>query len=140
MPLHKTFKFGIWSKYIIIRISRHIINDNHHHLTLRLSREPTPIRDWSLITGRWGGYKMGKLRVQNLLRPPPPPPRQGKTFCTPGFKESKLFASPFNMARTWLPRKNYCKTFCASPSAWLKLFPASLFIGVKLHVPPPPVL
>ena len=27
------------------------------------------IRDWSLITGR-GGYKMGKSRVQKILRPP----------------------------------------------------------------------
>ena len=28
------------------------------------------IRDWSLIRGR-GGYKMGKSRVRNFLRPPP---------------------------------------------------------------------
>ena len=27
------------------------------------------VRDWSLITGR-GGFKMGKSRVRNFLRPP----------------------------------------------------------------------
>ena len=41
-------------------------------------------REWSLIMGR-GGYKMGKLWVQNFLLPPPPS-RQGKTVCAPPFK------------------------------------------------------
>ena len=31
-----------------------------------------PIRDWSLITGGGGVYKMGKSRVRNFLRSPPP--------------------------------------------------------------------
>ena len=38
-----------------------------------------------------GGYKMGKSRVRNFLRPPS---RQGKTFCAPPFKEWKLFVTP----------------------------------------------
>ena len=29
------------------------------------------------------------------------------------------------------------KTCCAPPSEWLKLFLPPLFVGVKLHVPPP---
>ena len=46
------------------------------------------------------GYKMGKLRVRNFLRPPPS--RQGKTFRTPPpFKEGKVF--------------------CAPPSIWLRI-------------------
>ena len=58
-----------------------------------------------------------------------------------GVKEWKLFAPPYNMAKTSSYRvKNYPKTFCAPPSARLKLFPPPLFVGVKLHVPPPPVL
>ena len=36
--------------------------------------------DWSLITDRVGGYKMGKLRVRNFAHPP--------------FKEWKLFGPP----------------------------------------------
>ena len=42
--------------------------------------------------GEGGGYKMGKSRVRNFLRPPPS--RQGKTFCAPPFKEWKLFVPP----------------------------------------------
>ena len=45
------------------------------------------IRDWSLITGRRGGYKMGKSRVQNLLRPLLPPPQDRvKPFSPPLLK------------------------------------------------------
>ena len=40
------------------------------------------VRDWSLITGREGGYKMGKLWVRKLFATPS---RQGKTFCDPPF-------------------------------------------------------
>ena len=50
-------------------------------------------RDWSLITGRGGGYKMGKSRAQNVLRPPPPQDRV-KLFCAPHFIEWKPFAPP----------------------------------------------
>ena len=35
------------------------------------------LRDWLLITGRWG-YKMGKLLVQNFAHVPS---RQGKSVC-----------------------------------------------------------
>ena len=46
-----------------------------------------------------GGYKMGKSRVQNFLRPPPPQDR------------IKLFAPPFQRV----------ETFRAPPTIWLKL-------------------
>ena len=58
------------------------------------------IRDWSLITGRGGDYKMGKSRVRNFLRPPP----QDKV---------KLFAPP-------PPISKECKHF-DPPTIWLKL-------------------
>ena len=94
------------------------------------------LRDWSLITGRGGGYKMGKSWVRNF--PLPPPSRQGKTFRAPPFKEWKLFAPPLQYGYNFkLLRKNYPKTFCAPPSAWLKLFPPPPFHRGKLHVPPP---
>ena len=41
--------------------------------------------------GEGGGYKMGKSRVRNCLRPPS---RQGKTFRASPFKEWKLFVPP----------------------------------------------
>ena len=50
------------------------------------------IRDWSLITGRGGGYKMGKSRVRNFLRPPPS--RQGKTFRNPLLKSGNFSCPP----------------------------------------------
>ena len=46
-----------------------------------------PLRDWSLITGRGGVYKMGKFcalpqdRVK--LFAPPPPFKEWKPFVTP---------------------------------------------------------
>ena len=57
------------------------------------------------------------------------PSRQGKTFRAPPFKEWKYFAAPFNMAKT---SSYHVKT---TP----KLFPPPLFIGVKLHMRPPPL-
>ena len=61
------------------------------------------LRDRSIITWR-GGYKLGKSRVRNLLRPPPPS-GQGKTFCSPLLKSGNfLCPPPFNMAKT----SNYC--------------------------------
>ena len=68
-----------------------------------------------------GGLQNGKIAGTKLLRPPPPS-RQGKTFCVPPFKEWKLVAPPFNMAKTSSYRiKTTLKTFCAPPpSAWLK--------------------
>ena len=41
----------------------------------------TSIRDWALITGGGGGYKIGELRVQNYFSPPPF--RMGKTLPPP---------------------------------------------------------
>ena len=69
------------------------------------------------------------------------PSRQGKTLRAPPFKEWKLYAPPLQYGYNFkLPRKIYPETFCAPPSEWLKLFPPPLFVGVILHVPPPPVL
>ena len=54
------------------------------------------LRDWSLITGR-GGLQNGKIAGP---KPFAPLSRQCKTFCAPPFNEWKLFASPFNIAKT----------------------------------------
>ena len=100
--------------------------------------EKRVVRDWSLITGWMGGYKMGKSRVRNCVCPPhdrvtlfaPPPP----------FRDWKLIV---NMAETSSYRvKTTPKRFVSSspPSAWLKLFSPTLFVGVKLHMPPTPVV
>ena len=99
------------------------------------------VRDWSLITGR------GELQVQNgkTAGPTffaPPPSRQDKTFdALPFFKEWKLLPPhPFQYGKNFKPlRKNDLKTFCATPSAWLKLVaPPPHFVGVKFHMSPPP--
>ena len=86
-----------------------------------------------------GSYKMGKSRVRDFLRPPQD--RVIHFAPLPPFKEWKLFESP---ASIWLNfkllRKNYSKTFCAPPSAWLKLFLPPFYVGVRLHMPPLPVL
>ena len=66
-------------------------------------------RDWSLITGR-GGYKTGKLRVQNLLHPSPQD--RVKLFAPPPCKLWKPFMPPpFNMAIT----SSHPLPFCSSP-------------------------
>ena len=79
-------------------------------------------RDRSLITRvGGGGYKMGKPRVQNCLRPP--------------LVWIKLQAPVLK-----LPQNLLCP-----PSAWLRLFlpspppppPHFLLVGVKLHLPLP---
>ena len=79
--------------------------------------------------GEGGGYKMGKSRVRNFLRPPPPPSRQGKTFCAPPFKDWKLFAPPYNMAKT---SSYYVKTtpklFVPPPFSMAKTFSAPPFL------------
>ena len=59
------------------------------------------VRDWSLITRRGGGgYKIGKLRVGNFLRPPPS--RQGKHFLRPPplLKDGNFLRPPITMAKT----------------------------------------
>ena len=104
-----------------------------------VSRRCANIRDWSLITGRGGGYKMGKSRVRNFLRPPPQD--RVKLFVPPLFKSGNFTRPPppYNMAKTSSYRiKTTPKLFVAPPpSEWLKLCPPALFIGVKLHMPPP---
>ena len=52
----------------------------------------TTVRDWSLIKGRRGGYKMGKLRFRNFL--PLPPSRQCETFCDSILKSGNFFRPP----------------------------------------------
>ena len=60
------------------------------------------VRDWSLITGRGGGYKMGKSRVRNFLRPPT---QDGvKLFAPPLLKSGNFSHPPYNMAKT----SSYC--------------------------------
>ena len=89
--------------------------------------------------GEGGGYKMGKSRVRNFLCPPPRD--RVKLFSPPLLKSGNFSRPPYNMAKTSSYRvKTTPKLFVPPPSAWLKLFPPPLFIGVKLHVPPPPVL
>ena len=96
------------------------------------------LRDWSLITGRGGATKWENRRSETFCAPPS---RQGKSFRAPPFKEWKLFGPPYNMVKTSSYRvKTTPKHFPPPPSAWLKLFPPPLFVGVKLHVPPPPIL
>ena len=87
------------------------------------------LRDWSLITGRGGGYKMGKSRVRNCLRPLP----RVKLFAPPPpYKEYSLFASlppSFNMAKTSsYSIKTTPKLFVPPPFCMAETFPA----------PPPP--
>ena len=65
------------------------------------------------LRGGGGGYKMGKSRVRNFLRPPS---RQGKTFCAPHLKSGN-FCVPPSICRLKLQatHKNNPKTFCAPP-------------------------
>ena len=99
------------------------------------------LRDWSLITRR-GGYKMGKSRVRNLLRPPTS--RQSKTFFAPPplLKSGNILRPPPSI---WLKLPYHIKTtlpFVPPPSAWLKLFsaPPPFYRGKTSHPPPPAVL
>ena len=96
------------------------------------------LRDWSLITGR-GGLQNGKIAGPKLFAPPPQD--RVKLFAPPLLKSGNISCPPYNMAKTSSYRvKSTPKLFVPPPSAWLKLFPPPLFVGVKLHVPPPPVL
>ena len=63
--------------------------------------EDNYIRDWSLITGSGGGYKMGKSQVRNFLHPPPPQ-QDSQTFLRPPplLKSGNFSRSPLNMAKT----------------------------------------
>ena len=93
----------------------------------------------------WGiGYKIGKSRVRNFLRPPPPS-GQGKTFrAPPPFKKWKLFAPPFNIAKTSsyrlkkLPQNLLCPPSPLSMAKTFSATPPPLSGGLKLQAPPPP--
>ena len=110
-----------------------------HHINTLPSPLSISIREWSLITGRWGrGLQNGKIAGPKLFAPPS---RQGKIFCAPTFKEWKLFVPPFNMAKT----SRYCvKTtpkLVVPPFSMAKTFSAPTprhFLEVKLHMPPLP--
>ena len=96
------------------------------------------VRDWSLIKGR-GGLQNGKIAGPKLFAPPPQD--RVKLFAPPLLKSGNFTRPPYNMAKTSSYRvKPTPKLFVPPPSEWLKLFPPPLFVGVKLHVPPPPVL
>ena len=96
------------------------------------------IRDWSLITGR-GGLQNGKIAGPKLFAPPPQD--RVKLFAPPLLKSGNFTRPPYNMAKTSSYHvKSTPKLFVPPPSEWRKLFPPPLFLGVKLHVPPPPVL
>ena len=76
------------------------------------------IRDWSLIMGRGRGYKIEKIVGPKFFTLPPP------LQYGPNFK---------------LPRKNYPKTLCDPPSAWLTPPPPPLHRGKTSHASPPPL-
>ena len=75
--------------------------------------QPLGIRDWSLITGSGGGYKIGKSKVQTFCAPPPS--RQGNIFHAPSYKGGNFSAPlPFSMAKTTaykLPQNLSCLPF-----------------------------
>ena len=81
------------------------------------------LRDRSLITGRWRGYKMGKSRVQNLLHPPTP-------FCKFPFKGCKLVMPPPPLLKGG--------NILPPLSVWLNLQAPVLKLPQKFFCPPPP--
>ena len=81
----------------------------------------TLLRDWSLITGREGGYKIGKSQVRNFLRPLPPS-RQSKTCLPPPLLKS---------GNVLLPPPP------PPPSVWLKLQATVYKTTPTVFVPPP---
>ena len=101
-----------------------------------MSLSRSPHKDWS--RGGGGVYKMGKLQVRNCLRPPPLQDRV-KLFVPPLLKSGNFTCPPYNMAKTLSYRvKTSPKNVVPPPhSEWLKLLSPPLFVGVKLHVPPP---
>ena len=102
------------------------------------SRALQTLRDWSLITGR-GGYKMGKSRVRNLLRPPPPPQDRVKLFAPPLLKSGNFSRPPYNMAKTSSFRiKTTPKLFVPPPPfSMAKTFSAPPFCRRKTSSAPP---
>ena len=57
----------------------------------------TPLRDWSLITGR-GGLQNGKIAGPKLFAPPPQD--RVKLFAPPLLKTGKFTRPHYNMAKT----------------------------------------
>ena len=90
--------------------------------------------------GRGGATKWENRGSETFCAPPPQD--RVKLFTPPLLKSGNFSRPPYNMAKTSSYRvKTTPKLFAPPPpSAWLKLFPPPLFVGVKLHVPPPPVL
>ena len=92
------------------------------------------VRNQLLITKR-GRLKNGKIYGPNILRPPPPS-RQGKTFLVPALLVWLRFEAPLlKLPQKVLPPPPRTHTHlsmgqtCSAPP---------LFVGVKLHLPPPP--
>ena len=99
----------------------------------------TVIADLLLINYGEGGATKWVNRGSETFCALPPQDRV-KLFAPPLLKSGNFARAPpppYNMAKT----SSYClkttpKLFVSHPSAWLKLFPPPLFVGVKLHMPP----
>ena len=91
------------------------------------------VEDGPLITGRGGGYKIACPKLFAL----PLPPRDGKTFLGPAFKGLKLFAPPFNMAKT---SSSCIKTTSKLLVPPLQQRPPPLFCRGKTSLAPHPVI
>ena len=75
-----------------------------------------------------GGLQNGKIAGPKLV--PPPPQDRVKLFAPPLLKSGNFSRLPYNMALTYklvVPPLQHGSNFVRPP----------LFIGVKLHVPPP---
>ena len=96
------------------------------------------LRDWSVITGRGGGYKIGN-RGSETCCPPPLPSRQGKTFRAPLLKSGNFSCPSFNMAKTSSYRvKTTPKRFVPPPPfSMAKTFSAPPFHRGKTSLAPP---
>ena len=94
----------------------------------------------SCVGGGEGSYTTGNHRSKIVCAPPPPPSKQDKTFCAPTLKKWTLvLTGTFHMAKTSSSHvETTSKPFGPlPPSAWLKLFPHSLFCRDKISLPPP---
>ena len=97
---------------------------------------PRVLRDWSLITGRGGGYKMGKSRVRNFFAPPPSQDRV-KLFTPPLLKSGNCSRPPYNMAKTSSYRVKTTQNFLCPPFSTANTFSAPPFRrGKSSRVPP----
>ena len=94
----------------------------------------SPLRDWSLFTGRTA-YKMGKSRVRSCLRPVLS--RQGKTCHTPCYIECKLFAPLLNIVKTSSYRVKTTPKLVVPPFSMATTFSAPPFRRGKTAPPLP---